>query len=70
MFLYAQSNSLPSTATGEPRSGGLFKYAARHNGPLVDYHPQMLLQCLLWGTYEEMHIRNRELTDGLTGWDI
>ncbi|KAG6836376.1 hypothetical protein H0H93_008676 [Arthromyces matolae] len=30
----------------------LFEYAARHNGPLVDYHPQMILQCLLWGKVE------------------
>jgi RAVE protein 1 C terminal len=27
----------------------LFEYVARHNGPLDDFHPQMLLQCLLWG---------------------
>lgn len=27
----------------------LFELVAAHNGPLVDYHPQMLLQCLLWG---------------------
>lgn len=30
-------------------SNSLFEYAARQNGPLEDYHPQMLLQCLLWG---------------------
>ncbi|KAG0704335.1 RAVE protein 1 C terminal-domain-containing protein [Suillus ampliporus] len=30
----------------------LFQYIARHNGPLEDYHPQMLLQCLLWGKVE------------------
>ncbi|KAH7912596.1 RAVE protein 1 C terminal-domain-containing protein [Hygrophoropsis aurantiaca] len=29
-------------------SESLFGYAALHNGPLPDYHPQMLLQCLLW----------------------
>lgn len=27
----------------------LFVTVARRNGPLPDYHPQMLLQCLLWG---------------------
>ena len=27
----------------------LFEYVARQNGPLTDYHPQMVLQCLLWG---------------------
>ena len=31
----------------EPDS--LFEYVARHNGPLEDYNPQMILQCLLWG---------------------
>ncbi|KAG2154690.1 RAVE protein 1 C terminal-domain-containing protein [Suillus clintonianus] len=30
----------------------LFQYIARQNGPLEDYHPQMLLQCLLWGKVE------------------
>lgn len=47
MFLYGQPNEPPSH--GETRSASLFEYAARHNGPLEDYHPQMLLQCLLWG---------------------
>ncbi|RXW19520.1 hypothetical protein EST38_g6323 [Candolleomyces aberdarensis] len=27
----------------------LFEHVARRNGPLEDYNPQMLLQCLLWG---------------------
>ena len=31
----------------EPES--LFEHVARHNGPLQDYNPQMILQCLLWG---------------------
>ncbi|XP_006454653.1 hypothetical protein AGABI2DRAFT_198048 [Agaricus bisporus var. bisporus H97] len=30
----------------------LFEYVARRNGPLEDYHPQMILQCLLWGKIE------------------
>jgi hypothetical protein len=52
---------------GQPRAGNdlrqenLFEYVARHNGPLDDYHPQMLLQCLLWGmpssiTYFSFHV--------------
>lgn len=45
MFLYAQT---PSVDTGRTE-WGLFEYVARINGPLEDYHPQMLLQCLLWG---------------------
>ncbi len=39
---------------GEGRNGtghvGLFEEVAKLNGPLPDYHPQMILQCLLWGT--------------------
>ncbi|CCM05189.1 uncharacterized protein FIBRA_07398 [Fibroporia radiculosa] len=26
----------------------LFEHVARYNGPLDNYHPQMILQCLLW----------------------
>jgi hypothetical protein len=48
MFLFGEpNNDTPPTAG----SDSLFEYAARNNGPLEDYHPQMLLQCLLWGTY-------------------
>ncbi|KAH7885922.1 RAVE protein 1 C terminal-domain-containing protein [Phlebopus sp. FC_14] len=42
MFLYGQRPSNNSS------SDSLFVHVARHNGPLPDYHPQMLLQCLLW----------------------
>ncbi|EJD03819.1 uncharacterized protein FOMMEDRAFT_106015 [Fomitiporia mediterranea MF3/22] len=31
---------------------GLFEHVAWLNGPLPDYHPQMILQCLLWGKIE------------------
>lgn len=47
MFLFGEAK--PSVKG--VRSDSLFEYAARHNGPLQDYHPQMLLQCLLWGMY-------------------
>ncbi|KAK7468733.1 regulator of (H+)-ATPase in vacuolar membrane [Stygiomarasmius scandens] len=30
----------------------LFEFVARQNGPLEDYHPQILLQCLLWDKVE------------------
>lgn len=33
----------------ENRTESLFEHVARHNGPLNEYHPQMILQCLLWG---------------------
>ncbi|KAG1716000.1 hypothetical protein ID866_1165 [Astraeus odoratus] len=44
MFLYSQSSREADMSTYS-----LFEYVARVNGPLQDYHPQMLLQCLLWG---------------------
>ena len=46
MFMYGQKT--PS-APGETEPESLFEHVARLNGPLDDYHPQMLLQCLLWG---------------------
>jgi hypothetical protein len=51
MFLYdtieepASSSNIASSQHG----GNLFEIVASHNGPLEDHHPQMLLQCLLWG---------------------
>lgn len=51
MFLYGQRQLQNPTLSGEAPSNSLFEYAARHNGPLEDYHPQMLLQCLLWGVW-------------------
>lgn len=47
MFMYGQKT--PSTP-GETEPESLFEHVARLNGPLDDYHPQMILQCLLWGT--------------------
>jgi RAVE protein 1 C terminal len=43
-------------AENEEAEEGLFEYVARLNGPLADYHPQMLLQCLLWGWYHHSFI--------------
>ncbi|KAF8500659.1 WD repeat-containing protein [Hysterangium stoloniferum] len=40
----------PDQNTDNNRS--LFEVVATQNGPLVDYHPQMLLQCLLWEKLE------------------
>ncbi|KAH9064341.1 RAVE protein 1 C terminal-domain-containing protein [Lactarius vividus] len=44
MYLYGLPRQLEKKETEE----GLFEYVAWLNGPLPDYHPQMLLQCLLW----------------------
>ena len=41
-------------AAGKPKED-LFERVARRNGPLPDYHPQMLLQLLLWGTFRLHH---------------
>ncbi|KAJ6574959.1 WD repeat-containing protein [Mycena capillaripes] len=49
MFLFGQHR--PSAAELSPRES-LFEHVARQNGPLEDYHPQMLLQCLLWEKVE------------------
>ena len=46
MYLYGQTPSGPESETS---SDGPFEHVALQNGPLIDYHPQMLLQCLLWG---------------------
>ncbi|EGO30925.1 hypothetical protein SERLADRAFT_432587 [Serpula lacrymans var. lacrymans S7.9] len=48
LFLFGQ----PKSSDGREATEGLFEHVARHNGPLDDYHPQMLLQCLLWGKVE------------------
>ncbi|KAJ3916631.1 RAVE protein 1 C terminal-domain-containing protein [Lentinula edodes] len=46
MLLYGPPKS------SEKKAESLFEYVARQNGPLPDYHPQMLLQCLLWEKIE------------------
>ncbi|KAF8213200.1 WD repeat-containing protein [Mycena galopus ATCC 62051] len=46
MYLFGQQRA--SAAGDSPSSESLFEHVARQNGPLEDYHPQMLLQCLLW----------------------
>ena len=55
MFLYGQPKPQPKVSSTEnvdpePAEQDLFEYVARENGPLEQFHPQMLLQCLLWGT--------------------
>ncbi|KAF8167749.1 RAVE protein 1 C terminal-domain-containing protein [Crassisporium funariophilum] len=47
MYLFSEP---PPDGTKSPES--LIEYVARQNGPLDDYHPQMLLQCLLWEKIE------------------
>ncbi|KAI1793966.1 RAVE protein 1 C terminal-domain-containing protein [Ganoderma leucocontextum] len=49
MFMYGQKEQATLT---EPESESLFEHVARLNGPLDDWNPQMILQCLLWGKVE------------------
>ncbi|TFY65144.1 hypothetical protein EVJ58_g2168 [Rhodofomes roseus] len=44
----------PKSKSGDERNESLFEFVARQNGPLDDYHPQMMLQCLLWEKIELM----------------
>lgn len=49
MYLFGQpTEDKKDTAK---RTESLFELVARKNGPLDDYNPQMLLQCLLWGGF-------------------
>ncbi|KAF9479728.1 hypothetical protein BDN70DRAFT_906163 [Pholiota conissans] len=50
MYLYSEPPL--STDTKDKPAESLVEYVARQNGPLDDYHPQMLLQCLLWDKVE------------------
>ena len=49
MCLFGHPRKDETSANTPPET--LFEQVARQNGPLEDYHPQMLLQCLLWGVY-------------------
>ncbi len=46
MYLFSE----PLAEGEEKAPESLMEYVARQNGPLDDYHPQMLLQCLIWGS--------------------
>ncbi|KAG8746797.1 regulator of (H+)-ATPase in vacuolar membrane [Ceratobasidium sp. 428] len=54
MFLHDTSEDpVVARQDKEERSEkNLFELVAYQNGPLEDHHPQMLLQCLLWGKIE------------------
>ena len=53
MLQYGVLRHLPLSTQESKYSGpGLFEAVARMNGPLPQYHPQMILQCLLWGKVE------------------
>ncbi|KDR85351.1 hypothetical protein GALMADRAFT_132054 [Galerina marginata CBS 339.88] len=49
MYLFSEP---PPDQKTSPSQETLIEYVARQNGPLDDYHPQMLLQCLIWDKVE------------------
>ncbi|KAI0778601.1 WD repeat-containing protein [Trametes elegans] len=50
LFMFGQRRE--RDGDGKRREESLFEHVARQNGPLDDYHPQMILQCLLWEKIE------------------
>ncbi|KAF9527801.1 RAVE protein 1 C terminal-domain-containing protein [Crepidotus variabilis] len=50
MYLFSEPQIKPEDEANAPES--LMEYVARQNGPLDDYHPQMLLQCMIWDKVE------------------
>lgn len=60
MFLYGQLTHEYAGPKSKNHTRTLFDYVAHQNGPLLDYHPQMLLQCLLWGAFAFL-LANRKL---------
>ncbi|KIO33268.1 hypothetical protein M407DRAFT_234427, partial [Tulasnella calospora MUT 4182] len=47
LYVFGEARE-PFLATSTSTSGGLFENVAMKNGPLDDFHPQLILQCLLW----------------------
>ncbi|KAG8940912.1 regulator of (H+)-ATPase in vacuolar membrane [Tulasnella sp. 424] len=47
LYVFGEARE-PFLAGSNPTSGSLFENVARQNGPLDDFHPQLILQCLLW----------------------
>jgi len=52
MYLFGEPFDSNPPVPLKAREESLFEQVARKNGPLEDYNPQMLLQCLLWGKLE------------------
>lgn len=43
-----------STASPADEAEDIFQLIAQRNGPVVDFHPAMLGQCLLWGSFHHL----------------
>jgi hypothetical protein len=54
------SASAKSLALDSEEPEDLFQLIAWQNGPLIDYHPTVLAQCLIWG---EFVVDDRMYTD-------
>ncbi|KIY45758.1 hypothetical protein FISHEDRAFT_66809 [Fistulina hepatica ATCC 64428] len=54
MFIFSQAkhNNSSLNVKSNVMEEDLFQFVARINGPLQEYHPQTLLQCLLWDKVE------------------
>ncbi|KAI0375421.1 WD repeat-containing protein [Pilatotrama ljubarskyi] len=52
LFMFGQKRLEKSEKESEASEESLFEHVARLNGPLDEYHPQMILQCLLWEKIE------------------
>ena len=61
MLQYGQKTAGSDAVKAHP---GLFEEVTQLNGPLPDYHPQMILQCLLWGERDSFSLL-RTLTGSL-----
>lgn len=59
MFLYDTSEEPASVGnkSSDQKPVNLFDIVESHNGPLEDHHPQMLLQCLLWGMFNWISVK-------------
>lgn len=60
MFMFGQKEK---ASLIEPESESLFEHVARLNGPLDDWNPQMILQCLLWGMSSNIYIDGSGFND-------
>ncbi len=58
LFVFCPSES----GTGESEPLNLFQDVVRRNGPLLDYHPQNIAQCMLWSECTDTMIDDPSLT--------
>ncbi|KAH9897985.1 WD repeat-containing protein [Cubamyces lactineus] len=75
LFMYGQKRVRGEQGERDGQEESLFEHVARLNGPLDDWHPQMILQCLLWGKIELVKsiivnlARNMESGNNIHDWE-